>query len=193
MQFNVEYKRSLNVRSTTCSSLFMKNSSFIIYEKKGLILVSSPLYNIPRGPWTTSLTWEIKHLSKVMIIYISWNGPSSFEEDFKIFPLSLLSPLGNEHCPSFEQTWISFIQGCFVPSLWLKLAQWVWRRRKKCEKFTTTTTTKPTTTTTTTTTDNEQIVIRKAHLSLWLRWAKTCTPPKLTCLNQIISFWKTES
>ena len=38
-------------------------------------------------------------------------------------------------------------------------------------KFTTTTTT-PTTTTTTTTTDNGQIVIRKAHVSLRLRWAK---------------------
>ena len=37
--------------------------------KKGLILVSSPLHNIPRGPWTTSFTWEIKHLSKIMIIY----------------------------------------------------------------------------------------------------------------------------
>ena len=45
--------------------------------------------------------------------------------------------------------------------VWLKLAQWFWRRRWKCEKFTTTTTT-----------DNGQILIRKAHLSLRLRWAK---------------------
>ena len=51
--------------------------------------------------------------------------------------------------------------------VWLKLAQWFWRRRWKCEKFTTTTTT-------TTTTDNGQILIRKAHLSLWLRWTKKC-------------------
>ena len=50
--------------------------------------------------------------------------------------------------------------------VWLKLAQWFWRRRWKCEKFTTSTTT------TTTTTDNGQILIRKAHLSLRLRWAK---------------------
>ena len=49
----------------------------------------------------------------------------------------------------------------------LKLTQWFWRRWK-CEKFTTTTMT-----TMTTTTDNGQIKrIRKAHLSLWLRWAK---------------------
>ena len=49
--------------------------------------------------------------------------------------------------------------------VWLKLAQRFWRRRWKCEKFTTTTTT----------TDNGQILIRKAHLSLRLRWAKKDT------------------
>ena len=54
--------------------------------------------------------------------------------------------------------------------VWLKLAQWFWRRRWKCEKFTTTTTT--TMTTTTTTMNNGQILIRKPHLSLRLRWAK---------------------
>ena len=37
--------------------------------------------------------------------------------------------------------------------VWLKLAQWFWRRRWKCEKFTTTT-------------DNGQISIRKAHFTL---------------------------
>ena len=46
---------------------------------------------------------------------------------------------------------------------WLKLDQWFWRRRWKCEKFTTTTTTM--------TTENGHILIRKAHLSLRLRWA----------------------
>ena len=48
--------------------------------------------------------------------------------------------------------------------VWLKLAQWFWRRRSTWEKFTTTTTT--------TTTDNGHILPRKAHLSLRLRWAK---------------------
>ena len=96
----------------------------------------------------------------------------------------LLFHLGKGHCPSFEQTWISFIQECFVQSLtetgsleedfsnfniifslfhyylplekamvlylnklefpppkdalcqvWLKLAQWFWRRWKS-GKFT---------------------------------------------------------
>ena len=45
-----------------------------------------------------------------------------------------------------------------------------WRRRWKCEKFTTTTMG-----TTTTTTDNRQILIRKAYLSLRLRWANIKT------------------
>ena len=50
----------------------------------------------------------------------------------------------------------------------LKLAQCFWRRRWKFEKFTTTTTM-----TTTTMTHNGHILIRKAHLSLRLWWAKT--------------------
>ena len=46
---------------------------------------------------------------------------------------------------------------------------WNWTSGSvECEKFTTTTTTS----TTTTTTHNGQILIRKAHLSLWLMWAK---------------------
>ena len=45
------------------------------------------------------------------------------------------------------------------------MAQGFWRRRRKCEKFKTTTTT-----------DNGQTVIRKALLSLWLRWAKKLKP-----------------
>ena len=33
------------------------------------------------------------------------------------FPVPQLSPLGKGRGPSFEQTWIPFTQGCFVPSL----------------------------------------------------------------------------
>ena len=46
--------------------------------------------------------------------------------------------------------------------VWLKLAWWFWRGRWKCKKFTKKTTTM----------DNIQIVIRRAHASLQLRWAK---------------------
>ena len=34
-----------------------------------------------------------------------------------IFTISKLSPLGKGRDPSFEQTWIPFTQGCFVPGL----------------------------------------------------------------------------
>ena len=67
--------------------------------------------------------------------------------------------------------------------VWLKLAQWFWRRRWKCEKFTTTSTT--------TMTNKGQILIRKAHLSLWLRWAKKHwfeTKASLLCLYLVIPF-----
>ena len=44
--------------------------------------------------------------------------------------------------------------------VWLKLAMWFWRRRWKCEKFTDWRT------------DDGRQVIRKAHLSFQLMWAK---------------------
>ena len=44
------------------------------------------------------------------------------------FTFSQLSPHGKGRDPSFEQTRIPFIQGCFVPSK-VELAQWFWRRR----------------------------------------------------------------
>ena len=78
-----------------------------------------------------------------------------------------------------EKTWIPFIQACFVPSL-VNLVQWFWRRRCKYEKFTTTTMT-----TMTTTMDKGQILIRKAHLSLRLRWAKKVSTCSLKILYPI--------
>ena len=61
------------------------------------------------------------HLS-MLCAKFGWKWPSgSGEEDFKscqfIFIISLLSPLWEGPCPSFEQTWIPFTQGYFVPSL----------------------------------------------------------------------------
>ena len=61
--------------------------------------------------------------------------------------------------------------------VWLKLAQWFWRRSWKCEMFTTTTTR--------TTTDNGQIFIRKAHSSLRLRWAKKNLITQRTMYDQM--------
>ena len=45
-----------------------------------------------------------------------------------IFSISLLSPRGKWHDPSFESTWIPFTQGGFHLS-WLKLAQLFWGGR----------------------------------------------------------------
>ena len=54
-----------------------------------------------------------------------------------------------------------------MPSL-VEIGPVVLEIKRKCKKFTRTTTT--------TTTDNGQIVIRKAHLNPWLRWAKNKKP-----------------
>ena len=71
---------------------------------------------------------------------------------------------------SFEQKWIPFTQGCIVPGL-VEIDLVVLEKKMECEKFTT----MPMTTPLPTTTDNGQILIRKAHLSLLLRWAKNVT------------------
>ena len=88
-------------------------------------------------------------------------SPVVLEEIFKchqyIFTLSLISPLIRGCGPSLEQIWVPFTKVCFITN-WVKLTQWFWRRRK-CENFMTTK-------------DNEQTVIRKVYLSLWLRCAK---------------------
>ena len=60
--------------------------------------------------------------------------------------------------------------------VWLKLAWWFWNRRWQCEKFTTTPTT--------TTTDNGQILIKKIHLSLRLRWVNEHHFSKNISLNK---------
>ena len=56
-------------------------------------------------------------------------------------------------------------QECFVPSL-VEIGPVVLEKKRKCEKFMISTTMA----------DNWQSVIRKAHLSLWLRWADVHCP-----------------
>ena len=50
-----------------------------------------------------------------------------------IFAISLLSPLGEGWGPSFEQTWICFTQGYFVPSL-VEIGQVVLEKKMKMWK-----------------------------------------------------------
>ena len=59
--------------------------------------------------------------------------------------------------PSFEQTWIPFTQGCFVPSL-VEIGPAVLEKKFKMWKVYRRT--------------DRQQVIRKAHMSFQLRWAK---------------------
>ena len=86
----------------------------------------------------------------------------------KLFLFSTSSP---EPLGQFQPNLAQSILGCIhlnkleshlpmdvLYQVWLKLAQWFWRRSCKCEKFTTTKTT-----------DNRQIFIRGAHLSFQLR------------------------
>ena len=100
---------------------------------------------------------------RVLCVKFGWNWPIGSGEDFFYFAnvVSLFRnylPLekgGNHHLNKPE----SHLPKVALCQIWMKLAQWFWRRRWKCEKF------KTTTTTTTTTTDNRQ-------RSLRLRWAK---------------------
>ena len=87
-----------------------------------------------------------------------WNGKKN---GFKNLSLQI-------ECNKTLNTIILFLWLFFLLS---PLAMW-FRRRCKCEKFTIPTTTRATLTATMTkTTDNRQISIRKAQLSLRLRWA----------------------
>ena len=79
-----------------------------------------------------------------------------------IFTISLLSPLGEGWCPSFEQTWIPFTQGYFVPSL-VEIGPVVLENKMKMWKVNRWTDRQ---------TDDGVPVIKKAQLSFQLRWAK---------------------
>ena len=79
----------------------------------------------------------------------------------RIFTISQLSPLWEGLDPSFEQTWIPFTQGYFVPGL-VEIGQMVREKKMKMWKVCRQTDEQ---------TDRRQ-VIRKAHLSFQLRWAQ---------------------
>ena len=71
------------------------------------ILLLSPLKKVWPFIWT-----KLKGLVET--------GPVVLEKIFFVnifFTPLLISPLGKEHGPSYEETFIPFTQGCFVPSL----------------------------------------------------------------------------
>jgi hypothetical protein len=110
---------------------------------------------------TRPFIWTNLNCLNPRIIYtkFDWIWPAgSGEEDFClcICTLLLLSAFGEGWSPSFE-----------TPSpkndlcqVWLKLAQWFWRRRRKCKNLQTDART------------DRKPAIRIAHLSFQLRWAK---------------------
>ena len=114
-----------------------------------------------RGPFIwTNLS---PHHPRMHWAKFGWNWPSgsgeeiffliNFDDVFSLFHKYLpLEKGGALHLNKLE----SLSPKDALRHIWLKLARWFWRRRCKCEKFTTA---------------NGQILIRKAHLSLWLRWA----------------------
>ena len=99
-------------------------------------------------------------------------GPAALEKIFKlsqyIFKILLLSSLGNTHLNKLE-----FLSPKHaLCQVWLKMAQWFWISRWKCEKFT----------------DGRQ-AFRKGHLSFQLTWAKIINIWKIniTCANWFLS------
>ena len=83
---------------------------------------------------------------------VGWNWPSGSRDDDFVNEFLLF-----RYYLPLEMGWALHLNKHESPSpkdapcqVWLKLAEWFWRRRWNCEKFTTTTTT-------TTTTDNGQI------------------------------------
>ena len=94
--------------------------------------------------------------------------------------ISLLSPLGEGRGPSTEQTWIPSTQGCFVLSL-VEICQVVLEKKSKIGKVYRQTDRQ---------TDNGRQVIRKAHLSFQLRWAKKATKSNLLWINKEFAILK---
>ena len=83
--------------------------------------------NIIISPWKRALPFIWTNLNphhpRMLCAKFGWNySPVVLKNKiFKvcqcIFSISLLSPLGKGRGPSFEQTWITITQECFVPSL----------------------------------------------------------------------------
>jgi hypothetical protein len=65
-----------------------------------------------------------------------WRRLRFFKKFSIFFTLSLLSPLKDGWPPSFEQTWsYSLSPKDDLCQVWLKLAQWFWRKSRKCKSL----------------------------------------------------------
>ena len=127
----------------------------------GIILKTRGPHRSPEKPAQINI-----HIWEKLWLYLCqiWLNSGSREEEFfnfiKHFHYFVISPWKGWVLNLYKlETHLPKDALCQV---WLKLTHWFWRRWWKSVKLTTTTTT----------TDNGQIFIRKAHLSLRLRWAK---------------------
>ena len=146
----------------------------VVLEKKIFSVLSMYFcYFVIISPWNRVGLFIWTNLNplhpRMLSAKFGWNWSSgSWEEGFIKFcqcnfTISPLSPLGEERGPAFEQTWIPSTQGCFVPSL-VEIGQVILEKKLKMWKVYRRTDRQ--------TTDDRQQVIRKAHLSFQLRWAK---------------------
>ena len=116
-------------------SRVFRQVTLITYSNSELHEVKTPI----RGPWSTSLTWEIFPINKHGLLYqhihFFWekfiyltlfterwfvlslvgNGPVVLK--FKNYVKCVLCHLWKGRRPSFEQIWLSFTHRWFVPRL----------------------------------------------------------------------------
>ena len=87
--------------------------------------------------WPFIKTKNSVHL-RMLCVRFSWNWPGGYgEKDFNKFCQCIFGIISSwKKVWSFIwKTWVPFIQRS-LSQVWLKLAQWFWRRRWKCEKLT---------------------------------------------------------
>ena len=81
-----------------------------------------------RWNWHWCSEWEdFKNIFNIIFLFFYYLPLDNFT-------IVLLSTLGTGRCPSFEQTWISSIQECFVPSL-VEIGPVVLEKKSKKGKF----------------------------------------------------------
>ena len=170
----------------TPTNLMLEEWCHFIYKRKCLKylfvyfdfpVTMNGLCSVIISPWKRAGPFIWTNLNplhpRMLCAKFGWNWLSGFgEEDFLI--LSMYFSLFPNYLP-LEKGWALHLNKLKSPSptdalcqVWLKLAQWFWRRRWKCEKFTDGRTDRRTDRQT----DDGRQVIRKAHLSFQLRWAK---------------------
>ena len=104
------------------------------------------IYFVIISPWKRAGHFIWKNLNPMRCAKFDWNWPSGSGEDFKISSIyirhfviiSLWKRAKPFICTYLNPLNLSKDALCQV---WLKLVQWFWRKRWKCEKFTTTPTT----------------------------------------------------